>query len=323
MRSRTSRCARWRLSAVASGLARRALAPGRPGRRRAGVRDRARRGEPRPTPIALERLLQALAAFGVFRREDDGRFGQTPASDLLRSDHPTRSARGSNACSEARCSTRGPGSSRRSGPGGRRSTRATASSWVEYYREHEDAGALFADAMSATTRAFEDGLLAAEPFPSFAFAVDVGGSQGSLLRRLLERNPDARGAAVRPARGHRAWRAEQPDDLGGRLSTAAGDFFERCRRAATSTCSSSSCTTGTTSERWRSCAASARRRAGRPDRDRRDRAARHAGRARRVALRPQHARHHRRPRAHGAATSRTLLDRRDGGSSASRRPARR
>ena len=30
---------------------------------------------------AVERLMRALAAFGVFRRDDDGRFGQTPASD--------------------------------------------------------------------------------------------------------------------------------------------------------------------------------------------------------------------------------------------------
>lgn len=63
---------------------------------------------------ALERLMQALAAFGVFRREDGGRFAQTPTSE-------------------------------------------------------------------------------ADPFPPFAFAVDVGGSQGSLLRRLLERQPHARG----------------------------------------------------------------------------------------------------------------------------------
>jgi len=175
---------------------------------------------------ALERLMQALAAFGVFRREDDGRFGQSPTSDLLRSDHP-RSQRAWIECIlggemfeawaeiESAVRTGRPSFDARHGV-----------SWVEYYREHEDAGALFADAMSATTRAFEDALLAAEPFPSFCFAVDVGGSQGSLLRRLLERNPAARGLLFDLPEVIERWRAAQPDDLGGRLTTAAGDFFE-------------------------------------------------------------------------------------------------
>ena len=180
----------------------------------------------RTDPDALERLLDALAAFGIFRRDGAAGFGQTPASEVLRSDHP-RSQRAWLECLlggemfeawgaiESAVRTGRPSFETRHGV-----------SWVEYYREHEDAGALFAEAMSATTRTFEDALLAADAFPPFAFAVDVGGSQGSLLRRLLERNPDARGVLFDLPEVIERWRAEQPDDLDGRLSAVAGDFFE-------------------------------------------------------------------------------------------------
>jgi O-methyltransferase domain len=37
--------------------------------------------------------------------------------------------------------------------------------WVDYYRAHPDAGRAFGEAMSATTRAFEDAILDADPVP--------------------------------------------------------------------------------------------------------------------------------------------------------------
>jgi Dimerisation domain len=42
----------------------------------------------RTEPVALRRLLNALAAAGIFRRHPDGRFASTPISDMLRSDRP-------------------------------------------------------------------------------------------------------------------------------------------------------------------------------------------------------------------------------------------
>jgi len=40
-------------------------------------------------PDAVERLLQALAAAGVFQLDGEGCYVPTPASDLLRSDNPS------------------------------------------------------------------------------------------------------------------------------------------------------------------------------------------------------------------------------------------
>ena len=42
-------------------------------------------------PEALDRVLRLLATFGVFEAVDGG-FRHTPASELLRSDHPSRCA---------------------------------------------------------------------------------------------------------------------------------------------------------------------------------------------------------------------------------------
>jgi hypothetical protein len=172
---------------------------------------------------ALGRLMSALAAFGVFKRDGDGRFGQTAASARLRSDDP-RSQRAWLECLlggemfdawasiESAVRTGRPSFDTHHGV-----------SWVDYYREHEDAAALFAEAMSATTRAFEDALLAADPFPPFELAVDVGGSRGSLLRRLLERNPDAGGVLFDLPEVIERRPANRDD----RLQATGGDFFEQ------------------------------------------------------------------------------------------------
>ncbi|MQA72742.1 MAG: methyltransferase [Solirubrobacterales bacterium] len=175
-------------------------------------------------PESCKRLLDALAAAGLLRSDERGRYGPTPASDLLRSDHP-RSQRGlidvllggeqfeAWGALETSLRTGRPAFDVRHG-----------ASWIDYYNAHPDAGRAFAEAMSGTTRAFEDAILEADPFGDFSFAVDVGGSHGSLLRRLLERNAEARGVVL-----------DLPEviaglatggDLGDRFTAVEGDFFE-------------------------------------------------------------------------------------------------
>lgn len=90
--------------------------------------------------------------------------------------------------------------------------------------------------MSDTTRAFENPILDADPFPEFEFAVDVGGSHGSLLRRLLERHSEARGVVFDLPEVIASW------PPGPRASRATGSGESRvtssrpCPRTATSTC---------------------------------------------------------------------------------------
>jgi hypothetical protein len=176
-------------------------------------------------PDAMRRLLDALTAGGLFSTEGDGRYGPTAASDLLRSDH-SKSQRGlldvvlggehhaAWGALDAALSNGQPGF-----------TAAHGTSWIDYYTARPEAGRAFAEAMSGTTRAFEDAILEADPFPPFRFAVDVGGSHGSLLRRLLERNAEATGVVFDLAEVIADWPQDR-DEFGDRLTGVAGDFFE-------------------------------------------------------------------------------------------------
>jgi hypothetical protein len=172
---------------------------------------------------SLERVLDVLAAHGIFRREEGGRFGPTGDSDLLRSDHP----RSQRAWLDVVLG--GPHYEAWGALGDAIMAGSTAfdvrhgASWIDYHRAHPEAEQAFAEAMSATTRAFEDAILEADAFPPFRLAVDVGGSHGSLLRRLLERNPEASGVVFDLPEVIDGWRAEERDD---RLMAVGGDFFE-------------------------------------------------------------------------------------------------
>ena len=174
---------------------------------------------------SLERLLRALAAEGLFRRDGDGMYWPTPVSDLLRSGHPgsQRALMTTLLGGEAFEAWGAIEASLRTGE--------TAfdvrhdASWLAFYAAHPAAGRAFAEAMTDTTRAFEDAILEADAFPEFAFAVDVGGSHGSLLRRLLERHTEARGVVF-----------DLPEVIDGlptasaglrdRFTAVGGDFFE-------------------------------------------------------------------------------------------------
>jgi hypothetical protein len=174
-------------------------------------------------PESLERLLRALAAEGVFRRDEEGRYWPTPASDLLRSDHP-QSQRAlmdvllGGEAFEAWGAIEG---SVRTGQTAFDARHGV--SWLDYYAAHPEAGRAFAEAMTDTTRAFQDAILAVHPFPDFALAVDVGGSHGSLLRRLLDRQREARGIVLDLPEVVAGLSA---NGLGDRLIGVGGDFFE-------------------------------------------------------------------------------------------------
>jgi hypothetical protein len=177
-------------------------------------------------PDSLERLMCALIAAGLFRRDGDGNYWPTPASDLLRSDHPRsqRALMETLLGGEAFEAWGAIGTSLQTGQTAFDARHGA--SWIDYYAAHPDAGRAFAEAMSDTTRAFEDPILDADPFPEFEFAVDVGGSHGSLLRRLLERHSEARGVVFDLPEVIASWPPGTAGELGDRFRGVAGDFFQ-------------------------------------------------------------------------------------------------
>jgi hypothetical protein len=98
----------------------------------------------------------------------------------------------------------------------------------DWLSKHPQEAALFAEAMSSTTRALESIVLAAHDFGGFRRLVDIGGSHGSLSIRLLQARPEARGLIFDLPdvieTGRPTWSASEVAD---RIDGEGGDFFER------------------------------------------------------------------------------------------------
>ena len=172
-------------------------------------------------PGALGRVLRLLAAHGVFDMQGGDKFGHSPASRLLRSDHPQSMhawARvtglpilwSSFGAMEHSVRTGLP-AAETVFPGG----------FWEYLAEHPEEGRVFNAAMVAKAQGAIAGILASYDFSGFGSIGDIGGGSGHLLRAVLDTAPNARGVLF-----------ELPhviEEAAGvaseRLTLQAGDFF--------------------------------------------------------------------------------------------------
>ncbi len=177
-------------------------------------------------PGELRRLLRALSAHGIFKEEADGRFSQTPVSDVLRSARPG----GMRAIAEVELghdhyeSWRDVESCLRRG--GTAFERLYGMPVFRYYGAHAELEAMFAEAMTNLTAIAHAGILGSYEFQGFRKAVDVGGGQGSFLAAILDRNPSADGILFDlPSVAADAAKGEHANRLHGRLQTVGGDFF--------------------------------------------------------------------------------------------------
>ncbi len=174
----------------------------------------------------LGRFLRACAALGVVECREDGTFALTPVGDWLRSDH--RSLRDLSVALTAPGHWRSIEQLFETLTTGRPAPpRALGASLWEYYRDNPEEGASFAAAMSNVSEAVAEEVVASFDVSPFRRIVDVGGSQGVLLARLLEENPRAAGVlfdlpevvdGARAAIGARG--------LGDRVELRGGNFFE-------------------------------------------------------------------------------------------------
>jgi hypothetical protein len=172
-------------------------------------------------PEALGRVLRLLSAHGVFE-SGDGRFGHSPASRMLRTDHPHSMRDYVRMWGlEPIWSTFGAlEQSVRTGlpvgdkviPGGL---------WG-YFAQRPEASAIFNATMATKAGAQVAGVLSAYDFCGFKVIGDIGGGRGHLLNAVLDRVPAANGVlfdlphVVADSAG-----ASSP-----RLSRQAGDFFK-------------------------------------------------------------------------------------------------
>ena len=172
-------------------------------------------------PEALGRVLRLLAAHGVFEMQGGETFRHTPASRLLRSDHPQSMlafARmlglpiiwSSFGAMEHSVRTGLPAAAEVF-PGG----------FWEYLAQHPEEGRVFNAAMVARAQGAVAGILASYDFSGFELIGDIGGGSGHLLRAVLDTAPTAKGVLF-----------DQPhviEEAAGvaseRQTLQAGDFF--------------------------------------------------------------------------------------------------
>jgi hypothetical protein len=141
---------------------------------------------------SLSRLLRAVASLGVFE-EVDGRYRHSPASRLLRSDHP-QSQRSFvrmmgmavhwAAYGELEHAVR---------TGAPAMSRIAPEGTFQFLAKHPHESRLFDEAMTGKSQEQIRAVLAAYDFSGFGRIADVGGGRGHLLRGVLAANPAARG----------------------------------------------------------------------------------------------------------------------------------
>ncbi|MFE4963146.1 methyltransferase [Streptomyces sp. NPDC056660] len=171
-------------------------------------------------PDALHRVLRLLAAHDVFEQRHGG-YAHTPASRLLRGDHPM-SARPlarlmglplhwhSLAQLPHTVTTGEPGIDVLD-PGGL---------WA-YLQGHSEEAEIFNLAMTSKAAADIPAIVEAYDFTPFATIADIGGGRGHLLRAVLDSVPAAKGVLFdQPSVIDPLSFPDQP-----RLTPRAGDFF--------------------------------------------------------------------------------------------------
>lgn len=172
-------------------------------------------------PDALDRVLRLLSAYGVFESQGNA-FRHSPASRLLRTDHP-QSMRALVRMFGLPINWTICGALEESVKTGLPATpKFLPEGLWKYFAEHAEENGIFNAAMTAKAHGQIAGVVAAYDFSEFAIVGDIGGGHGHLLRAVLDAAPKVNGVlfdlphVIQEVEGL----ASQ------RLSLQAGDFFQ-------------------------------------------------------------------------------------------------
>jgi len=177
-------------------------------------------------PDMLRRLCRALAAFGIFALDSDGRLGQSARSDWLRKD-------ASPSLHYATGFWATPGSWQAWGAledavrTGRPASEITfGGSHFDYLQQHPAESAAFDAFMQHSPDDRHTAVVAAYDFSGATTVVDIAGGNGALLAAILAANPACRGVLVdQPNVVASVAEAMAARGLGNRCRVEAGDLF--------------------------------------------------------------------------------------------------
>ena len=170
---------------------------------------------------ALARMLRLLSAYGIFRSEGD-RFAHSPASELLRTDHP-QSMRNLVRMFGFDINWKIFGGMEETTKTGRPAVeKVLPKGFWGYFAEHPEENSIFNAAMASKANAHVGAILSAYDFSQFNVIGDIGGGHGHLLRGILDAVPAAKGVLFDLPHVIQ----EVPSIASDRLKLRGGDFFK-------------------------------------------------------------------------------------------------
>jgi hypothetical protein len=172
------------------------------------------------SPTALHRVMRLLSTHGIFTAQNET-FAHTPASRLLRTDHP-RSMRAFVRMMGLPSVWSTHGNLMHSLRTGRPAADGIYPGGTQFFTGDPAAAAIFNAAMTAKAFQHIAGILGAYDFGRFGVIGDIGGGRGHLLRAILDFVPTTCGVLF-----DLPTVIEEARSLGGdRLTFQAGDFFK-------------------------------------------------------------------------------------------------
>jgi len=145
---------------------------------------------------ALGRIMRAVSTFGVFKELEANRFEQTPASDLLRSDHP-KSLRPFVLFFPDPLHFRCYSNLMHSVKTGETTGKITVGMELfDYLKGHPEDSETFNAAMVNLSQMFVPAAIDAYDFSETQTLVDVGGGHGAVLATVLQKFPKMKGILV-------------------------------------------------------------------------------------------------------------------------------
>jgi hypothetical protein len=176
---------------------------------------------------SLYRLLRALTSVGVFRRDADGRYANSPLSEVLRSDVP-ESIRGAAHMICDREHWHAHGNMLQSVKTGEIAFDYTFGMPVfPYYAQNPEPARVFDEAMTSFNNPIGKAVAAAYDFSEAETIADIAGGHGLLLATILGANPRAAGILFdQPQVIAGADAVLQAEGVGERVEKVAGDFFK-------------------------------------------------------------------------------------------------
>ena len=175
--------------------------------------------------LSLHRVLRALASVGIFTESSPRVFALTPMASLLRTGTPNSMA--AMAIMYAEEQYRAWGNVLHSVRTGQPAfENHFGMSYFAYLGQNPESDRIFNQAMTGYTHEVANAVSMTYDFSPFKTVVDVGGSYGTLLSAILQRNPTARGILFdQPHVATAAGEQLTQNGVAERCTAVGGDFF--------------------------------------------------------------------------------------------------